>query len=279
MRAGFALLILALGGCATDDAVLYREYAAILTSEGGLRQESAPPDAPFTNADLATNFGRIALNREYRRDGDALVEATTPTLVSRWEEAIRYQVVGAGATEADRAEYAELATRLSRLTGLEIATTTEEPNLSILILGLDERRAFVRALEADGTARRMPLVGRWAEEVGFPCIGQVGYRDAASGRITGAMIFVKSELEGMLRRSCIHEEFAQTLGLMNDDDDVRPSIFNDDQEFALLTEHDEYLLRILYDPRLQPGMNAEEAAPIVADIIEDLRPGAAGGKP
>jgi hypothetical protein len=51
---------------------------------------------------------------------------------------------------------------------------------------------------------------------------------------------------------------------------VRPSIFNDDGEFALLTEHDEHLLRILYDPRLKPGMTAEEAMPLVRRIVAGI---------
>ena len=64
----------------------------------------------------------------------------------------------------------------------------------------------------------------------------------------------------------------QALGLGNDHSEVRPSIFNDDEEFALLTRHDEYLLRILYDPRLKSGMTAEEAVPIVRQIIREMRP-------
>ena len=86
---------------------------------------------------------------------------------------------------------------------------------------------------------------------------------------------MKDEQEGVLRSSCIHEELKQTLGLMNDDPDVRPSIFNDDQEFALLTEHDEILLRILYDRRLRPGMQADEARPLLPEIISEIRPGGA----
>ena len=96
--------------------------------------------------------------------------------------------------------------------------------------------------------------------------------DADTGVITGAMIVIKDELEDVLRESCIHEELVQTLGLMNDDENVRPSIFNDDQEFAILTEHDEYLLRILYDERLRTGMTSDEARPRLPEIIEDLRP-------
>lgn len=273
MRAVALLSALLLAGCAADDAALYRDYAALLEADGGLRAETAPEDAPFTNADLATNFERIALNREYRREGARLVQERTVTRLSRWEEPVRWRIVGAGATAEDRAEYAALSSRLAAITGHDVGETRrDDVNLSILILLPEERRAFLRALEEDGAAERMPLVTQWVEDVAYPCIGQVGYEDAESGRITGAMIFVKAELQGLLRRSCIHEEFAQTLGLMNDDDDVRPSIFNDDQEFALLTEHDELLLRILYDRRLRAGMEAGEAAPIVEAIIADMRP-------
>lgn len=269
-----ALAALALCACVSDDGARYRDYADFISSEGGLREDAAPVDAPFTNADLATNFRRIALNREYRREGGRLVQEETPTGISRWGQPIRFQLVGSGVTQEDRAEYAALTARLSRLTGLDVAETAGEPNLSILILGPDERRSFVRALEAEGAAERMPLVIQWAGDIAYPCIGQVGYVDADSGQITGAMIMIKAELTGLLRRSCIHEELAQTLGLMNDDDNVRPSIFNDDQEFALLTEHDEYLLQILYDPRLKPGMSAETASLLVDEIIKDIRPDA-----
>ncbi len=60
------------------------------------------------------------------------------------------------------------------------------------------------------------------------------------------------------------------MGLANDSPSARPSIFNDDEEFSLLTAHDEYLLRILYNPRLEVGMDEAKAAPIVREIAENL---------
>lgn len=54
---------------------------------------------------------------------------------------------------------------------------------------------------------------------------------------------------------------------------ARPSIFNDDEEFSLLTRHDELLLRILYDPRLRPGITEAEARPIVTTIATELMGG------
>jgi hypothetical protein len=77
-----------------------------------------------------------------------------------------------------------------------------------------------------------------------------------------------------MRQSCVQEELAQGLGLANDSPRARPSIFNDDEEFATLTRMDELLLRILYDRRLRPGMTEEEARPIVEVIAAELMGGA-----
>jgi hypothetical protein len=64
------------------------------------------------------------------------------------------------------------------------------------------------------------------------------------------------------------------MGLSNDSPQARPSVFNDDEEFGLLTTHDEELLRILYDRRLRPGMSQGEAMPIVQTIIAERLGGA-----
>ena len=62
---------------------------------------------------------------------------------------------------------------------------------------------------------------------------------------------------------------AQAMGLPNDSPDARPSLFNDSLEFAFLTDHDEILLRMLYDPRLRPGMTAAEVRPLLPAIARD----------
>ena len=87
-----------------------------------------------------------------------------------------------------------------------------------------------------------------------------------------AVVMIRAELPDALIESCIEEEMAQTLGLFNDDPKVRPTIFNDDEEFGLLTEHDRLLLSILYDQRLKPGMSRETAMPLVRQISSELLP-------
>ena len=84
------------------------------------------------------------------------------------------------------------------------------------------------------------------------------------------MALIRAEHPDLVRRTCIHEEIAQGLGLPNDSPTARPSIFNDDDEFALLTSHDELLLKMLYDPRLKAGMTADEARPVARIIAREL---------
>ena len=91
-----------------------------------------------------------------------------------------------------------------------------------------------------------------------------------SGAYTRAFAVIRAEHPDLLRLSCIHEEITQGLGLPNDSPRARPSIFNDDEEFAFLTAHDEMLLRILYSPELRPGMSPAEARPIVFSLARRL---------
>ena len=84
--------------------------------------------------------------------------------------------------------------------------------------------------------------------------------DPNTSSILNSVILIKDELPKQIRDACIVEEIVQSLGLMNDDHRARPSIFNDDQQYLELTSHDEYLLRVLYDPRIRPGMTRRQVA-------------------
>ena len=66
------------------------------------------------------------------------------------------------------------------------------------------------------------------------------------------------------------EEKTPSASVNEDSPRARPSIFNDDEEFALLTDQDELMLRMLYSPELRPGMSAAEARPIVESLAASL---------
>ena len=53
---------------------------------------------------------------------------------------------------------------------------------------------------------------------------------------------------------CLLEELVQSMGLPNDTDVMRPSIFSDKDRMVSLSRNDELLLRTVYDPRLKAGL-------------------------
>jgi hypothetical protein len=259
-----------LAACGVDrSADYYAGLEARLLAKGKLRTDTAPTDISYDRENLIRNFERVALHHEAdaTRPGSEGNSAGNP--LKRWEGPLRYAFAGQAVTEADRAEVATLMRRIAELTGLEIAETEAGWNFLILITNPEERDHFSFALaRADpGLAATFNL---WRHDAGIICVANDPFSHSDGRRLSDGLVSIGSETTGVLRRACLHEEVVQSLGLPNDHPEVRPSIFNDDGEFALMTEHDEKLLRILYDPRLRSGMTADEAMPIVRQIVDGL---------
>jgi hypothetical protein len=272
LSAVFLSVLIAVAGCSTrPSADYYEALVARLRAEGKLRTEIAPRDAPYDAADLVRNFERIALHHESEitRPGGEGNWQQNP--LQRWHGPLNYHLSGSAVTPEDRTEVAVLMGRIAGLTGLEMTETESEWNFLILITTPEEHEDFSAFL-----ARLIPATAKtfdmWRQSPRLICVAHNLFSADDGNHIVTALVSIGSETGELLRRACLHEEIVQALGLGNDHPEVRPSIFNDDAEFALLTEHDEQLLRILYDPRLEPGMTAEEAMPIVRQIVAGIAP-------
>jgi hypothetical protein len=254
----------------------YARVERDLRAQGLLRTDSGRRDAPFTAEDLARNFMRIALYDELVDEGGTFVPQERASELRRWGGPIRMRAIfGDSVPEAqrakDRATLAAYAARLSRVTGLPIGMTEgADANFDVVFLAEDERwrsAGLLRSLVPTISTSAINTVIMMPRDV-FCMVFAISEGDSPVYR--QAVAVIRAEHPDTLRTACIHEEIAQALGLPNDSRRARPSIFNDDEEFALLTPHDELLLRILYDRRLRPGMKAEEARPIVETIARQL---------
>ena len=222
----------------------------------------------FSNKQLHRNFLSIAMRAEAADD----VDLSGNIAVAKWVKPLHYQIVGG--TSADIEKVSALVTRVRRLTGIEMAPAdAREPNVTLSFVPFRFRDNAVYRLTDQGTLG--PAVGgmvaRWRDTEREKRLGLISV-DPTSGEIAKADILIKDELPTLIRDACIVEEIVQSLGLMNDDPRARPSIFNDSQEFLDLTSHDGYLLRILYDPRVRPGMTLQVMRPLVEQIIREVRP-------
>ena len=266
----FVLVALVASGCTGRPTVEdYIAYQAVQQADGKLRTEFDPPDAPFTREDLIRNFDRIALHHEADASRTGGEDNWRENPVNRWQGQLRYSLLGSAVAAQDRADAADLMQRIAALTGLEIIETLHDPNFLILITQSDERDDY-----RDYLASQSPVLANtyefWRRTPGVVCVANNLFAGPDGNELAGGLVVVGAEVTGLLRKACLHEEIVQALGLANDHPEVRPSIFNDDGEFALLTRHDEMLLKILYDPRLRNGMSAAEAMPVVRQIVQDL---------
>jgi Protein of unknown function (DUF2927) len=70
---------------------------------------------------------------------------------------------------------------------------------------------------------------------------------------------------------CAYEELLQALGLVNDDSSVPWTMFNDAVQMGFFDVYDEYLVNILYDPRIRPGMTKRELDRVLPEVLPDVR--------
>ncbi|WP_050761331.1 DUF2927 domain-containing protein [Jannaschia sp. CCS1] len=245
----------------------YSDLQAAWVALGRLRDDRYPGDAPVDAGTLSRNFTEIALGREYNgANGGWLV---------RWRDPIRMHVVFGPSVPiadqtADRAMIGRYASRLSSITGHDIRLTRERVNFLVLVVAEPELRGlrgFLRQHVPELSTRAVNIITRMPQA--HLCMVITLPHAARDQGIARAVAIVRAEHPALMRRSCVEEELAQGMGLPNDHRGARPSIFNDDEEFGVLTGHDELLLRMLYDPRLAPGMTLHQISPLLPQIIGD----------
>lgn len=265
------------GGLSPELVSYYGRLQRGLLAQGLLRTDGGGIDTPYTKRDVVRNFLRIAFYEEYAEAGGRLVARESASQLHRWEKPVRLTLeFGPSMTPAmrtrDRNELVSFANRLERVTGHPISVGNRG-NFHVFIVSESERRALGPRLR-----QIMPNISRTALNtvINLPestyCLA-FATDPEQDGTYDQAVAVIRAEHPDLLRASCIQEEIAQGLGLSNDFPQARPSIFNDDEEFGFLTTHDEILLKMLYDPRLRPGMSETQARPIVEAIASDLMGG------
>lgn len=169
--------------------------------------------------------------------------------IVKWDSPIRVRVRGFNAIKYIPEVQAQLR-ELARLSGLTIelvnwSNSAAPPNMDIVFATTTGSSQF------DPTA---------------PCRTLFHDRGYVIQRVE---IYISPD-DPAQRRHCIAEELTQALGLANDSTVFRNSIFNDDSRQQVLAPWDSLMIRILYDPRIRPGMNKVQALPIAREVVIDL---------
>lgn len=236
----------------------------------------------FTNEQAAMNLERLVFDPSVERLAALPELAELPPQILKWEDPVRYRVLGDGALRRDTVATVLLSARLEEAIGrvapLEIrpAVGDVRANLSVFVISFEVRAdlaqqietARAEAGEAAGVDRALAA---WLADETAPCVASVREDPIRRGVIAEAMVVLRSEESLATRDQCVQREMLRAFGLLNLHDDVTPSILNPFSTLPKPTEHDILLTTVLYDPRIQPGMSREAAAPLIRQIIDELR--------
>jgi hypothetical protein len=248
-------------------AVAIPALAAALLGAGCLSAHAESPDiasrraterTDFTNEEIREGFFKIAFGAELQIDRSA-------GRVRKFDEPVRIFVEEAGALQR-RSELASVVADIrSRVNHLDIGLTTDRRAANFVVRLVPERRlkSTIRSLYGSERARQIQ------KELKPECLSGIGKDE--SFRIRRAEVILPVDAEDFTFLDCAYEELLQALGAINDDASVPWTMFNDDVQMGFFDVYDQYLLNILYDPRITPGMTRDEVDAALPDIIASAR--------
>ncbi|MEQ8318983.1 MAG: DUF2927 domain-containing protein [Rhodospirillales bacterium] len=225
----------------------------------------------FTNADLLRNFDVIAFGNEYTgRKYD---------IVRKWAKPMLMGIQGKDYPAHLETFIDDVAHDLSTVTGhrVELYYSYAKQREKKLPADFDRNNVNVILYYMDDKDIPDALAKYWkgdAEKVRWMVQNSTCFANyfTRKGEIVAAVIVFPSRHPVSYHRACAVEEITQILGLPNDSNAVRPSIFNDSSRYFELTEHDRWLLRALYQKDITPGMSRNETLTRVLEFLKRARP-------
>ena len=246
------------------------------TSLGLLRQDGGGADTPFDVDDIVEAFEQLAFYNEYDIDKNKLLPNSNAVSLAKWKSNTNISVRFGGSVDKkqkdkDLQEINDLTSNLSKITNQKIKVSQQNVNMYVVVANQKEIKDLIGEIGSqrpEFDPKRIPIITQLPKDI--HCMAMTSMSSEPNSAISSALVIIRNELPDIMRRACIHEEIAQSLGLTNDSHFARPSVFNDDDEFATLTKFDEILLQILYDYRLNPGISEKEASQLVRQIANEI---------
>lgn len=157
------------------------------------------------------------------------------------------------------------AAELAKITGHSVAVTKDKKKANVVVVFAHSSKIPNVIVENGGG---IPLLNVAAKSL---CFFQIKVSQS-EGVIKQAIIYIPPDTARAVARlpGCVAEEMAQIMGLTNDDDQLFPTVFNDQSVFDELTPLDKTLLKVLYNKKLKPGLQWEQSKGVVIEIMQHL---------
>ena len=212
----------------------------------------------FTDAEITEGFFKTAFGAEFHLAGRV-------DRIRKYDGPVR--VFAQGASRRDRkAQLANVVADISkRIAHLDIAMAATRDDANVLVTLVRDRDLLrtVRRFYGDERAREI------GKSLDPQCLS--GFRKNERSEIQHSDIILPIDKGDFTFLDCAYEELLQALGPINDTSSVPWTMFNDQVSMGFFDVYDQYLLNILYDPRIRAGMSVEEVKAVLPDVLADVR--------
>jgi hypothetical protein len=244
--------------------------AAIAIALAGIGSDAANAENPdissrrasertdFTNDEIKDGFFKIAFSAE-------LQLAAPLERVRKFDEPVRIFVESKGSPDR-RAEIAAIVADIrARVNHLDVAVTSDHQaaNFTVTLVADHDVGRTIRTRYGNERARQIQ------KSLDPQCLSGIGKDERY--RIRRAEVILPVDAGDFTFYDCAYEELLQALGAINDDRSVPWTMFNDDVQMGFFDVYDQYLLNILYDPRVRPGMTKEEVNALFPEVLSAAR--------
>jgi hypothetical protein len=214
------------------------------TTEATTRPEHSPLYLPQLDVeDVIRYFNEVCLNAE-------IVNAGDPTKLQKWVVPIRYYINGTY-TEEDKVTLDNFVSWLNQIEGFPGMHIVDDPvvaNLSINFCGPEDYIALMGE-NFHGTD------------------GGVTFWYNGANQIFDAVIGYRTDLSQEVRNSVILEEIYNGLGPINDTwERLTSIIYGGYSTPQWLSEEDQLILKLLFHPMMECGMNAAECEAVIRQL-------------
>jgi hypothetical protein len=213
----------------------------------------------FSDAEIADGFFKIAFGAELSVAGGA-------NRVRKFDRPVRVFLDN----RAHVSRRADIATVISDIRAhvdhLDIELTEDRKAANVVVTLVRDRAELLRTMRSFYGRKR---AGEIERRLRPRCLS--GFGEDPEHRIRRAEVLLTADGGDFSFLDCAYEELLQALGPINDDRSVPWTMFNDDVQMGFFDVYDQYILNILYDPRVRPGMTRQELEVLLPDILSEIR--------
>jgi Protein of unknown function (DUF2927) len=212
----------------------------------------------FTDEEIKDGFFKIAFNAELQLGAPA-------ERVRKFDEPVRIFLDSKSNIDRRPEIAAVVADIRAHVNHLDVAVTNDRDaaNFVVRLVAAHDLDRTIRSLYGNDKARRIQ------QTLHPQCLSGIG-KDQRY-RIRRAEVILPADAGDFTFYDCAYEELLQALGAINDDRSVPWTMFNDDVQMGFFDVYDQYLLNILYDPRLRPGMTKQEVNALLPEVVSTAR--------